>query len=67
MNKKIPEEFLYFYYYVRCLWFKEKPNYDYLKDLLKDLAIKNNIDLVSQLFDWNLKITLIKNQPQLTY
>ena len=42
---KIPNNFLFFYKYVRSLSFEEKPNYDYLKNLLKDIAIINNIDL----------------------
>lgn len=63
IENNIPKNFLNFYEYVRNLSFEEKPNNEYLKELLKDLARKNNIDLETQLYDWNLKITMIKNHP----
>ena len=59
----IPFDFLSFFGYVINLQFEEKPDYNYLRQLLKSLAYKNNIDLDYKFYDWNLKITMIKNFP----
>ena len=36
-------------------------NYEYLQDLLKNMAAQNKIDLEEKCFDWNLKAVMIKN------
>ena len=63
LENKMPKNFLVFFNYVRNLSFEEKPNYDYLKQLLKQIATENKIDLNNTFYDWNVKICLIKNHP----
>jgi casein kinase 1 len=52
-----------FYEYVKNLKFEEKPDYSFLKELLLDLSRVSKIDLDFKLYDWNIKISLIKNNP----
>lgn len=51
--KGFPEEFATYLNYVRALRFDEKPNYEYLKKLFKDLFIREGFQY-DNVFDWNL-------------
>ena len=46
-------EIIKFVAYVRNLKFDEKPDYIYLKTLLKEIEMKNNISL-DNIYDWNV-------------
>lgn len=50
--KELPKEFLLYLKHVKSLEFTEKPNYNYLKELFRELMKKEDLvyDLV---FDWN--------------
>ena len=47
-----PNEFKVYLDYCRALKFEEEPDYEYLKELFRQLASKLNVDLDS-IFDWN--------------
>ena len=51
--KEFPNEVENFLHYTRDLMFDEKPDYNYLFKLLKDISDKNNIQ-IDNIFDWNL-------------
>jgi len=51
--KGFPTEFVTFLTYCRNLRFEDKPDYSYLKTLLKDLFIKSGFELDWQ-YDWNI-------------
>lgn len=51
--KGFPAEFVTFLTYARNLRFEDKPDYSYLKTLLKDLFIKSGYELDWQ-YDWNI-------------
>mmetsp|Transcript_43763 Transcript_43763/g.50617 ORF Transcript_43763/g.50617 Transcript_43763/m.50617 type:complete len:375 (+) Transcript_43763:25-1149(+) len=51
--KGLPTEFVTFLTYARNLRFEDKPDYTYLKTLLKDLFIKSGFELDWQ-YDWNI-------------
>ena len=51
----LPDEFKEFIIYARKLEFSEKPNYEYLNNLLLKAAEKNNIDINSVKYDWEVK------------
>eukprot|EP00331_Platyophrya_macrostoma_P033770 CAMPEP_0176436318 /NCGR_PEP_ID=MMETSP0127-20121128/17893_1 /TAXON_ID=938130 /ORGANISM="Platyophrya macrostoma, Strain WH" /LENGTH=363 /DNA_ID=CAMNT_0017819607 /DNA_START=30 /DNA_END=1121 /DNA_ORIENTATION=+ len=51
--KGLPAEFVTFLTYSRNLRFEDKPDYTYVKTLLKDLFIKSNFELDWQ-YDWNI-------------
>lgn len=40
----LPIEYALFYSYCRCLEFKQKPDYGYLRRLLKDLIYKESFN-----------------------
>ena len=64
----LPDEFKEFIEYGRKLEFSEKPDYEYLKNLLLKTAEKNNIDINSVKYDWeilNEKIERIINEIKL--
>lgn len=50
----ILEELIEFYNYCHNLQFDEKPDYNYLKNIIKNIASQQNIVLDDK-FDWNLK------------
>jgi len=51
--KGLPSEFVTYLTYCRNLRFEDKPDYVYLRNLLKDLFIKSGYELDYQ-FDWNI-------------
>ena len=51
----LPDEFKEFIEYSRKLEFSEKPDYEYLNSLLLRAAEKNNIDINSVKYDWEIK------------
>jgi hypothetical protein len=51
--KGFPAEFATYLTYVRNLRFDEKPDYAYLKTLLKDLFTKSGFEM-DYMYDWNL-------------
>jgi casein kinase 1/casein kinase 1 epsilon len=51
--KGLPAEFVTYLTYCRNLRFEDKPDYVYLRNLLKDLFIKSGYELDYQ-FDWNI-------------
>ena len=40
--------------YVKNLKFEEEPNYNFLINEMKELAIQENIDLTDKIYDWNI-------------
>ena len=63
--KDLPNEVEKFLHYTRDLTFDEKPDYNYLYKLLKDICDKNNIQ-VDNIFDWNLiNINNINNNNEI--
>ena len=53
--KNLPEEFIKFLQYVRDLQFDQKPDYDYLNNILTDLYRKNNFEF-DDMYDYTLLI-----------
>lgn len=51
--KGFPSEFVTFLTYCRNLKFEDKPDYNYLRSLLKDLFVKSGYELDYQ-YDWNI-------------
>jgi len=51
--KGFPSEFTTFVTYCRNLKFEEKPDYNYLRGLLKDLFVKSGYEMDYQ-YDWNI-------------
>ena len=51
----LPEEFKEILKYARKMKFEEKPDYEYIKGLLKQVIEKNNIDINSVKYDWEIK------------
>jgi len=51
--KGFPGEFVTFLTYCRNLKFEDKPDYTYLKTLLKDLFVKSGYEMDYQ-YDWNI-------------
>lgn len=52
LGKDCPEEFVHFLNYVRDLKFEEKPDYSFLKKLLRNVAEKENIFYDFYNYDW---------------
>lgn len=52
--KTFPEEFITFFQYCRGLQFEEKPDYNYLRNLLKNVFEKYEYEYDFK-FDWGLK------------
>ena len=50
--KNYPNEFAKILEYVRNLCFDEKPDYDFIRKLLKSLFLKNGF-ILDYHFDWN--------------
>jgi len=51
--KGFPSEFVTYLSYCRNLKFEDKPDYNYLRTLLKDLFVKSGYDWDYQ-YDWNI-------------
>lgn len=51
--KGFPSEFVTFLTYCRNLKFEDKPDYNYLRSILKDLFVKSGYELDYQ-YDWNI-------------
>ena len=51
--KNFPEEFIVYFQYCRGLQFEEKPDYNYVRSLLKTIFEKNAYEYDFK-FDWNL-------------
>lgn len=49
----IPEEFITFMDYCREIKFEEKPDYNYLRRILKDLFNRNGYEY-DYVYDWNI-------------
>lgn len=49
----IPEEFTFFINYARSLRFDEKPDYDYLKEIVKDMIYREGLE-IDFIYDWVL-------------
>lgn len=54
MTRGLPEEFYTYLNYCRNLKFEEKPDYNYLRKLLKDLMHRNGFEYDYQ-YDWVIK------------
>jgi len=48
----LPEQFSAYMEYCRALEFEEKPNYDYLRDLIRGVASDFDFSLDDNLYDW---------------
>ena len=57
----LPDEFKEFIAYARNLKFSEKPDYEYLNGLLLKAAEKNNIDINTIKYDWEINDEKIQN------
>ena len=51
----LPKETIKFIQYARDMKFEDKPNYNYLRSLLKRMATKMNLKMDSSKFDWIVK------------
>ena len=60
-----PREFATFLSYSRQLSFEQTPNYGMLIQLLESVATRKNIDLSTNIFDWNVMATVINYHPDL--
>ena len=63
----LPEEFKEFIKYARNMEFTEEPDYEYLKNLLLKTAKKNNIEIDSVKYDWDIydeKLNNNKNKKE---
>lgn len=58
---ELPNEFREYLNYCKGLKFEEEPDYDFLRGLFKQLALKLEIEY-DGVFDWNLKETKTKLQ-----
>ena len=58
---ELPNEFRDYLDYCKGLQFEEEPDYDFLRGLFKQLALKLEIEY-DGVFDWNLKETKTKLQ-----
>ena len=54
LTRGLPEEFAQYLMYCRGLKFEEKPNYNYLRELLRGLMAKRGYENDFQ-YDWVLK------------
>ena len=60
LTRGLPEEFFTYVHYCRNLKFEEKPDYDYLSQLLHGLAEKEGLNLTDNVYDWVSKDYEIK-------
>lgn len=54
LTRGLPEEFNSYLSYCRNLKFEEKPDYNYLRKLFKDLMYRNGFEY-DYVYDWVLK------------
>ncbi len=54
LTRQLPEEFATYLNYCRNLKFEEKPDYNYLRKLFKDLMNRNGYDC-DYVYDWVIK------------
>jgi hypothetical protein len=54
LSRGLPEEFSIYLNYCRSLKFEEKPDYNYMRKIFKDLMHKNNFD-TDYNYDWVIK------------
>jgi hypothetical protein len=54
LTRGLPEEFNQYLSYCRNLKFEEKPDYNYLRKLFKDLMYRNGFEY-DYIYDWVLK------------
>lgn len=52
-EETIPQEFITFMDYCREIKFEEKPDYNYLRRILKDLFNRNGFEY-DYVYDWNI-------------
>ena len=60
----LPEEFKEFIKYARDMEFSQKPDYEYLNNILLKAAEKNNIDINTVKYDWTIKDEEIKENEE---
>lgn len=61
----LPQEMSQYLTYCRGLTFEQKPNYQYILSLFKDIALKYDINISDGRFDWGTKAVLIKKYANL--
>jgi len=54
LTRGIPEEFCLYLNYCRNLKFEEKPDYNYLRKLFKDVMHRNGFEN-DYMYDWTIK------------
>ena len=59
-----PEEFITFIQYARDLKFEDRPDYSYLKNLLRQICEKNQLSFNYNKYDWILKKTAELNNEE---
>ena len=60
-----PPEFQKLVNYVQRLTFEEKPDYNFMKMLITDMASKEAISLEDGMYDWCIKAVLLKEYPSI--
>ena len=55
--KKCPIAFLDYMNYVTSMKFEQEPDFAYLKSLLTDLALEEDLDIFYGVFDWSLRLS----------
>jgi hypothetical protein len=61
--KGCPYEFQEFLEYSKGLSFEEEPDYDFISNLFLSLARAEGIDLLDNMYDWNVRATAIQHYP----
>lgn len=72
MCKSLPPQFCLYMCYVRNLKFDQEPDYDYIEQLIKEIADQNAFRLDDNIFDWattlsckDLKYTQLKRKDKI--
>ena len=60
----LPEEFKIFIQYARELKFEDRPDYGYLKNLLRKIADKNKLNFDNNKYDWMLREKVSNNMEK---
>ena len=60
----LPEEFKTFIQYARELKFEDRPDYGYLKNLLRKIADKNKLNFDNNKYDWMLREKVSNNMEK---
>ena len=58
-----PIEFTNMLDFTKKLEFEDKPDYEGLLRMVKNLAFKQNIDLNDGLYDWAIRVILLRDYP----